>query len=234
MEKIHDIIVGIETSVSKLEGEVIPPKYKRLVAVNIVAVIVCLAANVIAILVFPKWLAVIFLVIVAAVYAVFVKKADSRVCRSGLDEIHDCLTHLKGAAAEIDDISEAAEGQEKRIRALQSEVDSLKRRNLLRQDDDYGLYKVYYTDLVRTLQKFDMAAGSMGNETGANIRREIARVLDRCSLRFVDYSEKTADCYDIQTDPTATEVRYGSRAIISVKDNKVKFRGIAYVPKRKY
>lgn len=130
------------------------------------------------------------------------------ILTSKLDERESCILELH-----------------ERIKSLQNSSSAYKPKP---QIDD--ILKGHYNALLETIQKLDITTIDFGDECHNYVRKEVEKAARKCNLRFVDYSESTADCYIIEHTDVINKIDYVARGIVSNEDNQVVLKGQVYLP----
>ncbi len=89
--------------------------------------------------------------------------------------------------------------------------------------------------IIEPLQRLENTALGFGEKFHGIVRDEVERVLRRFNLEFIEYSEDTKDCYDIE-EADIKEVEYASVAIvkkdrdIDSRESPIILKGKVFIP----
>lgn len=170
---------------------------------------------------FPYWISLAGLVaLTGKCYHVFYKCKNTsleydKICRS----IASRLSELKKACGELDVNTTIIPDSKSAI-----------------PENKEGLPQ-NISSIIAPLQRLENTSTNFGDEFHKIVREEIERVLRKYKLEFLDYSEETKECYDIE-EADIDENSYASIAIVKKnrcdddRESPIILKGKVFTPKK--
>lgn len=209
MEKVNKLL-------SDLEAEMAPknmmPNYRWIVIIPIVAILVLF-------IVFTPWWAWVLYLVSLVIMANITKY--NNVNKIDIIRLHYIITEFR---KEISVKNQTIDESARKITDLEKKLE--KTNELLEQE------KLHILSLLDVLQSLDTETIDFGDECHKYVSNQIAKSFRGCGLRFQDYCEEYADCYNIEIDPKITDIEYLKKAIMDNKTNKVVLKGKVFLPQK--
>ena len=220
MEKVNKLL-------SDLEAEMAPknmmPNYRWIFIIPIVAILVLF-------IIFTPWWAWMLFLISLAIVAYITK--NNNVCKTDNRHLNYILTELRKEMSVGGKNIEDANNKIKELEEKLKKNDELREQEKLRTVDIDQLSQSPFISLLDVLQSLDTETVDFGDDCHKYVSDQIAKSFRGCGLRFQDYCEEYADCYNIEIDPKITDIEYLKKAIMDNKTNKVVLKGKVFLPQK--
>lgn len=217
----------IDKLLSELEEEMttknMMPNHQWIFIIPIVAILVLF-------IIFTPWWAWMLFLISLAIVAYITK--NNNVCKTDNRHLNYILTELRKEMSVGEKNIEDANNKIKELEEKLKKNDELREQEKLRTVDIDQLSQSPFVSLLNVLQSLDTETVDFGDDCHKYVSNQIAKSFRCCGLRFQDYSEEYADCYNIDIDSKITEIEYLRKAVMDNNTNKVVLKGKVFLPEK--
>lgn len=228
METINKLFSALEAEISSKNNETNnyakPSGLKMIVYAAFLAILVVF-------IIFTKWWVWMLYLLTLAVLA-YINSCDNH-CGADYSSINEILANLRNEMSKTEDIIKTDADKIAELNKKIKDVEELLEEEKNRTTDINKLLKSPYIVLLEEMQSLSLETVDFGDEIHNYINERIAKSLRGCGLRFEDYSDEYADCYEIDTDPIITGLEYIKKAVMDNQTNHVVLKGKVFLPEKK-
>ncbi len=228
METINKLFSALEAEISSKNNETNnyakPSGLKMIVYAAFLAILVVF-------IIFTKWWVWLLYLLTLAVLA-YINSCDNH-CSVDYSGINEILTNLRKEISKKEDIIKTDADKIDALNKKIKEVEELLEEEKNSTPNIDKLLKSPYIVLLEEMQTLNSETVDFGEEMQKYLSERIAKSLLRCGLRFEDYSDEYADCYEIDIDPKITELEYMKKAVMDNQTNHVVLKGKVFLPEKR-